>query len=385
MSKIIYLVTEDWYFWSHRRLLAADAAGRNYQVIVATGKGAYTNRMREQGFIPVSVSIHRSVGSPLTEIRTLVDLISLYIRYKPDLVHQVALKPVFLGTLAAKICRVPIIINAYTGLGHVFITPDSLKSWLIRYCIFPFIAPVLRSRNVWSIVQNRDDKAQLLKYGLICGKRVSVIRGSGVDLNEFTAAPEPEYSQPLILFPARLLKEKGIMEFIGAARILKQRHPGAGFVITGSLDVGNPTCIAMEDLRQWMDEGIVEWWGYREDMASVYQQVNIVCLPSYREGLPRVLLEAAATGRSIVATDVPGCREIVIHEHNGLLVPPADTEKLASALERLIEDAELRSRFGTNGRKLVEGNFSAAEINRQTLELYGQVIISFGKNRTSGK
>ncbi|MEW6616666.1 MAG: glycosyltransferase family 4 protein [Thermodesulfobacteriota bacterium] len=213
----------------------------------------------------------------------------------------------------------------------------------------------------------------LADSGLVSPKRATLIRGAGVNPNVFASRPEPE-GAPVVILAARMLWDKGIGEFVEAARWLREQGIAARFVLVGDSDPGNPAAVLVARLDEWRRSGVVEWWGHREDMPEVFAQSNIVVLPSYREGLPKVLLEAASCGRAIVATDVPGCREIVRHNENGLLVPPRDSKSLADALKILIENPELRRKMGARGREIVEAEFSEEIVVRQTMEVYKEII-----------
>jgi glycosyltransferase involved in cell wall biosynthesis len=372
-KKILYLVTEDWYFWSHRLALAEDAKREGYTVYIVTNQGRHAASLAVKGFILLNLKIHRSIGSPKNEISTVFKLVKLYKHIKPDLVHHIALKPILIGTIAAWLSRVPAVVNAYTGLGYLFIS-NTLNSRIFNYMVVPFLALIMRNKRFFSIVQNPDDQAVLNNMKLIQSDRSFLIKGSGVDIEKFTFSREPDSESPIVLFASRLLKDKGIIEFIEAVKSLRERNVAARYVLVGNRDGANPTSISEEDLQEWIDQGIIEWWGYREDMADVFRQVHIVCLPSYREGLPKVLLEAAASGRPIVTTDVPGCREVVLDGVNGLLVPVRDHEKLADALQTLIGSPSLRVRMGSAGRARVVDNFSIHRVNQATLDLYNMLL-----------
>ncbi len=373
LKKIVYLVTEDWYFCSHRRQLAEAVQQAGFTVSVITRAGVFADRVRRRGFDLYPLDLHRSLGSPLRESGTIYRLVGLYRQIKPDLVHHVGLKAIIVGSLAAWIARVPRVVNAYTGLGHVFMA-DSLLPRFARYAVMPLTSVFLRGKRINSIVQNPDDEKLLLKHRLIHADRTSLIRGSGVDIDKFRYIAEPVTEQPVVLFASRLLRDKGIMEFAAACRVLQSRGVRARFVIVGKPDKDNPTSIDETEVCEWVDEGLVEWWGYRDDMSEAFEQANLVCLPSYREGLPKVLLEAAACGRAIVTTDVPGCREVVINGLNGFLVPARDHNRLADAIERLLGDPDMRRSMGKAGRQRVVENFTLEAVNTATIKLYNRLL-----------
>lgn len=375
MKKILYLVTEDWYFRSHRLALAEAALRQGYEVHVVTRTGEYAAEIAETGFNFHPLSMSRSIGSLSGELGTFVELCRYYRNIKPDLIHHIALKPVLMGSVAAWITRVPVVVNSYTGLGFLFIS-DSLFSRIFRHVMLPVLSLLLKGRRYYSIVQNSDDRALLTKAGLINDERTALIRGSGVDTGTFSCSPECKAEQPVVLFASRLLKDKGILEFIDAVRQLRDKNVQARFVVVGDVDGGNPTSIDPGLIRHWVADGLIEWWGHRADMHNVFSQVHIVCLPSYREGLPKVLLEAAACGRPLVTTDVPGCREVVCDGVNGILVQARDSTGLAEAIHKLIGSPGLRRQMGQAGRKIVMDNFDMERINSETTALYGKLMAS---------
>jgi len=375
LPRLLYLVTEDWYFWSHRLSLAEQASRQGYEISVVTNPGQYQEKLLSKGFKVYPLTLPRSVGTPLQELRTLITLAKLYRLIKPDLIHHIALKPVIAGSIAAWITRMPRVINAYTGLGYLFIAESRVSRFFISV-VAPVMSLVLKSKRFHSIVQNADDKLVLLKLGLVNKDRLSLVRGSGVDTRLFSHSPEPQTDKPLVLFASRLLRDKGIVEFVNAARLLTNSGVPARFIIVGPIDPANPTSITTAELDSWIKEGIIEWWGHRDDMNEVFRQVNIVSLPSYREGLPKVLLEAGACGRPIVTTDVPGCRDVVIDGMNGLLVPVRDADKLAIALHDLLTSPALRYRMGEAGRTYITENFDINTINSATIKIYNDLTAS---------
>lgn len=373
MKKLVYLVTEDWYFCSHRLALALAARQAGFEIHVITNAGESADQILSIGLILHPLTMHRAIGSPLRELATLIKLILLYRRIRPDLIHHVSLKPVIYGSVAAWLTGVPRVVNAYTGLGYLFIS-DSRLARIFTSVIAPLMSVIMKNSRSHSVVQNSDDEKVLLKLGLIQASRTTLIRGSGVDTKQFYYEPEVTTDRPVVLFASRLLKDKGILEFIEAARTLKDTMTTARFVVVGTSDEANPASIDPAILNESVANGIVEWWGQRDDMCDVFKQSHIVCLPSYREGLPKVLLEAAACGRPIVTTDVPGCREVVVDGINGFLVPVRESAGLADAIQRLLASPELRRQMGEAGRKRVVQNFDVDKVNAVTIEVYNRLL-----------
>lgn len=368
--KIIFLVTEDWYFYSHRLSLARAARDAGFEVVIITNVHDYGDKIRNYGFKLINLDFKRSSKNPFSAIKIIKQIIKIYLEEKPYIVHHVSLKPVILGSIASYICHVPFIVNALTGLGSVFVS-ESIIDKLLKITIFePVLGLISKRRNTFTIVQNIDDKRKLIALGIIRNEQTYLIRGSGVDINLFTSDPESE-DVPIVLFASRMIRDKGVETFVDAARQLRNENVNARFVLVGDVDVENPSSIDKIDLIKWHQEKIIEWWGYKNNMNNVFKLVHIVCLPSlYGEGLPKVLLEAAASGRPIIASDIPGCREIVRDGENGFLVSVKNTAELVNAIKKLIKNKSLRVNMGKKGRSLVEREFSSDIINKMTLDLY---------------
>lgn len=367
--RLLFLVTEDYYFVSHRLALAVAARAAGYDVCVATRVRDSGETIRGSGIRLIPFENARSGLNPFVELATLWRLFRMYRRERPDLVHHVAMKPVLYGTLAARFvgrCRV---INAVAGMGWLFTSSTRIFRWF---------GPVLHGalRRVLSagiaIVQNQDDERLLVQLG-VPASRVRLVPGSGVDLQQFRPMPPP-LGPPLVLLPARLLWDKGVGEFVAAARVLRERGVAARFLLAGEPDPANPASIPHAEIVKWVRDGIVEHLGWVIDMPSLLAACHVVCLPSYREGLPKSLLEAAAAGRPIVTTDVPGCRAVVTDGDNGLLVPPRDPGRLAEALARLIGDPALQQQMGARGRRRAEREFGLQAVIDKTLAIYAEAL-----------
>jgi glycosyltransferase involved in cell wall biosynthesis len=339
-----------------------------------THLGRFRAAIEEEGLRVIPWNISRRSLNPLRELRTFFQVVRVYQRERPDLLHHVALKPIVYGGMAARLCGKIASVNAVAGLGHVF-TSSVWPMRVLRVALSYLLGIALKGKNAKSVFQNEDNRNLLLQEGIVSSNQSVVIRGVGVNIEEFISQPEPT-GMPVVMFASRMLWEKGIREFVTAATKLRFRGLQARFVLVGKPDPENPSSIQSEELSRWQQSGVVEYWGHQDDMATVLCKANLICLPSYQEGLPKVLIEAAACGRAIVATDVPGCRDVVRHQDNGLLVPPRDSDALAEALASLIENPRRRGRMGARGREIAIREFSEDRIFAQTLTIYGELLKS---------
>jgi glycosyltransferase involved in cell wall biosynthesis len=369
--RIVFLLTEDWYFWAHRLPLARAVRDAGGEVIVATTPGKLRQQIEAEGFIYYPLRLQRKSRHPWKEIVSIINITSLYTIAKPDLVHHVTIKPILYGSFAAKVSSVPAIVNAVTGLGYVFIQE---KKTVLRWAIEMAYRICLYGTQVRTLFENPDDRHLFIKERILQEHQAVLIRGSGVDTERFQPVPEPP-GEVVILFASRMLWDKGAGEMVEAARILKQRGIPGRIVFAGRPDPDNPASIPEQQLQSWHNEGYIEWIGYQANMPSILAQSHVVCLPtSYREGLPMSLLEAASCTRPIVTTDAPGCREIVQDGWNGFLVPLKDPVALADALQKLIVDPELRRIMGQRGRELVLKHFSKEIVIEQTFAVYKELL-----------
>lgn len=377
-GRVIYLSAKDGYFFSHRLDLAKRVQNAGYEVFLAAPKGPYRERIEAAGVPVLDVPMERQGRNPAADARTLAAIVALYRKMRPSLVHHVAIKPILYGSLAAKVARVPAVVNAMAGMGYVFLSPQ-LLSRAIRPGVKLAYRALVNAENARVILQNPDDIERWVSWRVMRRDRIVLIRGAGVDLDRFRVAPEPA-GDPVVLLPARFLFDKGIGEFVEAARLLRARGVAARFRLLGEPDRGNPEAIDDATLARWRTEGAVEIHPWCDDMPAALAEASVVCLPSYGEGLPKALLEGAAVGRPLVTTDVPGCREVVRDGDNGLLVPARDAHELAGALERLLRDASLRSEMGGRARQRVENEFSSALVAEQTLQLYESLLREAGRS-----
>jgi glycosyltransferase involved in cell wall biosynthesis len=372
-NSILYLVTEDWYFWSHRRNLALAAKGAGYHVIVATREGEYAERIRSLGFELVPVRMRRAGAGLTSELAAISDLVQIYRRLRPCIVHHIALKPVVYGAIAARFAGVNRVVSTVAGLGYLYVSGGFKVGWM-RFVVQRVLSVLLNRDGQAVIVQNPDDQEQLVRSGVLDADRIVLIRGSGVDTSAYEPRPEPE-DDSTIVFASRMLWSKGVGEFVEAARQMSKMNTPVRFVLAGRVDPDNPDAVSSDQLEEWHREGIVEWHGWIEDIRDILAQSHIVCLPStYGEGVPKVLIEAAACGIAIVTTDTPGCREIVRDGFNGTLVPEHDPQALVESFKTLLENAELRNRYGRNGRQLVMEEFGLEAVNEAILAVYERLM-----------
>ena len=369
MSKrLVYVVSEDWAFITHRLSLAKHAIEKRYEVIAVTNINDHGKNLSDIGIDVININFSRSFKKPFLDLVSLYKLIRVLQRYKPDIVHNVGVKISLLSSLAGLFSKPKVIINAYTGLGYVFSSNSKLAK-IIRFLLIPILRFLNSRTNTWTVFQNENDKLLFIKNKLIETSRTKIIKGSGVNTNEFPYMKEPE--EPIIVMLAsRLLWDKGIGEFVETASELKSKHPEVKFVLVGDIDQQNPMSLETDTLNDWVKEGVIEWWGHKQNMSKILGLSHIITLPSYREGLPKVLLEAASIGRPIVTTNVPGCRDIVRDNVNGFLVDVKESSGLIEAIDKLILNKELRLRMGLAGREIILNELSSKKINEQFIKLY---------------
>jgi glycosyltransferase involved in cell wall biosynthesis len=360
------------FLW-HRLALARAARDIGFAVHVAAPPSREAAGLQKDGFVFHPIPLTRRGINPFREARTILALYRLYRELKPDLIHHLRLKPVLYGTLAARLARRPAVASSLTGLGYVF-AATSRKAAALRRITEIGLRVALRHRNATLLFENPDDQRVFVRSGLVNEKRTVVVAGSGVDVDFFRADP-PTAGRPLVVLAARMLWDKGVGEFVEAARRVIAQGVDARFALVGDTDSGNPNAVPREQLRTWRDKGYIEWWGWRPDIQTVLAQSHVVCLPSsYGEGIPRILIEAASCGRPLIATDAPGCREIVQNGVNGFLVPLRDAGALSEAMCKLLTDVELRTRMGSKGRELVLSRFSLEDVLDSNIAVYEQLL-----------
>lgn len=366
---LLFVVNNPAFFMSHRVPVALAAQKAGYDVHVATMDGPAVADIQALGMTHHAIPMTRSGKHPVQELGTLLALVRLFRRVRPDVVHLVTIKPVLYGGIAARLARVPGMVAAISGLGFVFLS-NSLKMRLVRAVVARLYRIALGHPNSRVIFQNANDRDLLKSLGAVREEQVVIIRGAGVDLDAFAPAPEPPAPPVVVTMVARLLRDKGVQEFVQAARLLRERGVPVTMQLVGGLDAGNPASATQADVDAWQQDGCVQALGERSDVAALYAAAHIAVLPSYREGLPKSLIEAAACGRPVVTTDVPGCRDAIEPNVTGLLVPVRDAAALADAIARLADDAALRQAMGRAGRALAEREFDINQVARIHVALY---------------
>lgn len=373
--KILYVVTEDEFFCLHRMALARATRDAGYDVHVAVRVSSLGETIKSEGFTlhPLQWMRRRDIG-PLAQVRTLVELVRLYRSIQADIVHHVAAKPIIFGTIAAYLSNRPAILNMVTGLGYVFASGE-IKARVLRPLVKMAFRFVLNGSRRLMTVENSDDKAFFIDSGLVIKDKIIHVPSSGVNTNFFHPVPEPS-GIPVIMLVARMLWDKGVGDAVEAARLLQQAAVPFRLVLVGRPDPGNPRSIDESTLQAWHNEKIVEWWGHQSDMPAVWRHAHIALLPTlYREGVPVSLLEGGATSRPLVATDSPGCRDLIRNGENGYLVPPGDIKALANVLSTLLQKPELRLSMGTRARNIIEKEFSEDVVIDIILKIYDDLCL----------
>ncbi len=372
--KILFLVNVDWFFISHRLPIALEALAQGYEVHIATNITDKQDVLSGYGFIVHPLKIGRSSIGIVKEIITFMRILLLFRCVSPNLVHLVTIKPVLYGGIAARLTRIPGVVSAIPGLGFLFVKKATLKARLLRYLVLLLYRLALGHPNQRVILQNSSDQNYLINSAGIPQKKTCLIRGSGVNLAEFSFTPELD-TVPVVVMASRLLKDKGVLEFVNAAKLLQTEGIEAKFQLVGKPDPGNPESITKEEMAVWAEEKVVACLGFRSDIAKIFANAHIVVLPSYYlEGLPKVLIEAAAAGRAVITTDKPGCRDAIEPDVSGVLIPAGDAEALANAIALLIKDKALRQRMGKAGRALAKRAFGIERVVAAHLQIYGELI-----------
>lgn len=376
MAKCALVSNTDWYLYNFRLSLARHLQNSGWEVVLISPAGSYSPLLQQAGFTWLEWPVGRQSMQPGPELAAVGRLTRLYRQVQPDLVHHHTIKPVLYGGLAAWRAGVPAVVNSITGRGYVFEGQDR-RARILGQAIQPVYRWVLARSRAQMIFENEGDRQYFINHHLVRAERTHLIESVGVDAEHFHPLPEPP-GLPTVLLASRMLWDKGVGVLVEAAQILKDQGCQVRFVLAGEPDPGNPTSIPAAQLREWQQEGLVEWWGWQADILSAYARSHIVALPSFHEGVPTGLLEAAACARPIVASDIPGCRTVVIDGETGLLVPPRQAQPLAQAIDRLLSDRDLRGRMGQAGRRRVLERFTQPQINQQTAQVYRLALADTG-------
>ena len=375
-KKILFLVNQLSFFISHRLPIAQAAMVEGFNVVIGYGEVGNSDidpkLLEQKGFKIKHIAMYRGGINLFKDIKTCFHIWRFFKKEKPDIVHLITIKPYLYGGIISRILRVPGVLSAVSGLGTLFISKD-LKIKFLRFILYPIYKLTFNHLNQKVIIQNESDSKVLVDWGVLNISKIKLLKGSGVKLKNFIHLNEHR-GTPIICFAARLLRDKGIYEFISAAKLLKTRGVPAKFFLAGDLDNNSPSGLNIDDLNRIKDEAIVEVLGHQKDIPTLYSKSHIICLPSYREGLPKSLIEAAAASRVIVTTDVPGCRDAIISDKTGLLVPAKDPHKLADALQWLIEHPKERVAMGKAGRKFAQKEFNIEKIVKSHLDIYSELI-----------
>ena len=371
---LLYVTNSINFFVAHKISLAMAAKQNGFSIHIAAPEEKGFDANQEKRFVFHPIPLGRKTISPWKEFRTILFLYRLYKKVRPDLIHHLTIKPMIYGSLAVQFLRFkPYVINAVTGLGYVFVGKD-FRSKVLRKIVVPTYRLAFRLKNYAVIFQNPDDQEFFLNKKITQRKNTVLIKGSGVNMTQFPLLPMAQ-GTPVVMMISRMLWDKGVGEFWESAQQLKRENILARFVLVGDTDDGNPSAVPSSQIQSWVASGAIEWWGYRKDMPQVLAEAHIVCLPSYREGVPRCLIEAASCGRPLITTDEPGCREVVHDGINGYLIPSRNSKILADKLKILLSDPALRQQMGYLGRDLIEKEFSEEIVIKKTLSIYRKSLI----------
>lgn len=375
-KSILFLVNVDWFFLSHRLPVARAAKKNGYTVYVAAADTGYGRKIESNGFNFIDIPFTRKGTNIFKELLMLPRLLYLFFKIKPDIIHNVSIKPVLFGSLIARLFINVKVVNAITGLGFVF--SKDAKATTIKRLVTSVYRLSLQNPRQRTIFQNIEDRNVFLEKGFTKYENTLLIKGSGVDCSIFKPGlPLSNDTKHIVLLASRMIWDKGISEFVEAAQIVKNEFPTVRFVLAGLVDEGNPNMVPLSMLKEWNKLGIIEWWGNCDNMVDILQKATIVTLPTYYpEGVPKILIEAAATGKPLITTDRPGCNDIVRDCDNGILIPEKNCDALANAIILLLKNPNLRDLYGNNGRKLVLKEFSEEIVIEKTLEVYAALLNS---------
>jgi len=369
---ILFVVNSDWFFLSHRLPIAKKAIEEGYEVGLLTEITSKRKEIEKYGIFVKDIQFKRDSTSIVKNLFLFIKILKIFKSIKPDLIHLVTIKPIIIGGIAAHFLRKSTkIVMSISGLGFIFIE-KGFKAFFRKIIILFFYKLVFLNKNIKVILQNKTDLQNICDYTNLAKEKTILIEGSGVNLNKFKFSKIPK-NKPIVLFPARLLSSKGIYEFIEAAKKLKG---SARFVIVGKHDLEARKCINLKKLLTIENQGIIEYWGDSNDMPKIFEMSSIVVLPSYREGMPKSLLEAAACGRPVVTTDVPGCRDAILDGRTGILVQSQNSSELTNGIKKLLSNQKLLNKMGREGRKLAENKFDINKVVKLHLEIYKNLLFT---------
>lgn len=369
VERILFVVNHDEFFISHRLPIATELTKRGCEVHILCPNSGRFDELVKLGFHMHELDLSRRGLNPLRELKALFSIFYLVRKLRPNVVHAVTIKPVLYAGIVCRVLRTKKFVASISGLGYAFID-EGRKARFVRAVARRLYRFALGSHASNVIFQNLDDKQAIAQLVPLNEEQVFLIRGSGVDLQKYVCG-QSSGSVPVVMLLARLLVDKGVNEFMQMAAELKSRNISARFVVVGTIDLGNPNSITQRQLDAWKGEGDVEFWGYSSEPELTIHNADVMVLPSYREGLPKSLIEAAACGKAVVTTDVPGCRDAIEPDVTGLLVPPKDPVRLAEAIKYLIDNPEVRERMCKEGRRLAEEAFDVRSVVKMHMEIYG--------------
>jgi glycosyltransferase involved in cell wall biosynthesis len=375
MSRLLFVANDVGYFLAHRLPVALAAQSAGFEVHVAAPKGDKEASLHEYGFAYHPWPVTRNSKNPFIEITLIWKLVRIFRHLKPDILHLITTKPVLYGGIAARLTGRAGVVATIAGLGFIF-SSNNFKVSFLRFLVSWLYRVALKHPRLCVIFENGNDAKIISRLAALAPEKICLTH-VGVDLTDYVFSPSPSViDDPVVMLAARLLKPKGVPEFVAAARQLRNQGVKARFVLVGVPDAENPETVDGEFIATCVKEGIVEHWGHRDDMPEVLRQSSLVVLPTYyREGMPKILLEAAAVGRAVITTDAPGCREAIILGVTGLLVPPRDAGALADAMEQLLNDPERLQAMGKAGRELAEREFDVRGVVDKHLEIYQKLLV----------
>ena len=372
MKKILFIVSEDWYFISHRLHLATAAINNGYEVALLSRMSQHQEFISSLGIKPINWPLERRSRNPMRELRSIYCLIAAIRSFSPNLVYAVAIKPIIYTILSKIFFNADGIVLAFGGLGFIF-RSNRVSAKILKVFITPIFRLLLTDRNIRLIVQNSDDRRVLDNLKIIDQNKTRLIFGVGVDAEKFSSKPI-SHTIPLVILPARMLWDKGVGDFVRCAQRCINYKIDVRFALIGDPDPHNPESIPEVQLKEWVDQGVIEWWKKKNNMSEVYSLADIVCFPSYHEGLPKTLLEAASCELPIVSYDVSGCREVVKDKVNGFLVPFKDEDALFTAVMDLLRDSSLRHKMGVMGRKMIMEKFTQEKVTSETMRVCDNLL-----------